>query len=77
MSPTVFILPTALDPFLVPCVLMDKEDYISKCMNATTTLTPSNAGVTIEVSFCLTNPLALSYLCAHYLGLEGRTKHGG
>lgn len=77
MSPAVFILLTTLDPFLVSCVLMDKEDYIAKSMNATTALTPSNGCVTVEVSFCLTNLLALSYLCAHCLGLEGHTKHGG
>jgi hypothetical protein len=59
----------------MPWVLMDKEGYIAKCMNVTTALGPYNGGVAVEVSFCLTDPL--SYLCAHCLGLEGRTKYGG
>ncbi|KAL6638227.1 hypothetical protein ACP70R_025799 [Stipagrostis hirtigluma subsp. patula] len=60
-----------------PWVLVGKKAYIAKRENATTAWAVSSGGDAVEVSFCLADPPALSHLCVHCPGLEGRRKNGG
>ncbi|CAM0871438.1 unnamed protein product [Alopecurus aequalis] len=46
-------------------VLLDKKTYIADHENATTATATSSTGHTVKVTFCLTDPPAVSHFCVH------------
>nr|TKW29874.1 hypothetical protein SEVIR_3G423800v2 [Setaria viridis] len=65
------LLPTEVGGHLSPSsVILDDTAYISAdaVSNATTAVGQMSTGAPIHVSFCLTRPPRLSYICVHFPG---------
>ncbi|CAN6314550.1 unnamed protein product [Urochloa humidicola] len=79
MIPPVFFSPPTIAEASSPpaWVLVDRMGYIAKRVNATSArCLVSTSSDIVEVSFCLADPPAISYMCVHCHGLVGCTDWG-